>query len=71
MDRPLNEGRPAEEQQLVLTPARLRIDSRVVATYTTGTWLMHAFFVVLLMLKVRGKSRQGAAAALTGAVWTA
>ena len=41
-----------EDQHLVLTPAKLRLDSRVVATYATGTWLMHSVFILLLVLRV-------------------
>lgn len=41
-----------DEGDLVLTPAKLRLDSTVVALYTTGTWLMHSLFLTVLMLQV-------------------
>ncbi|KAI8466322.1 MAG: hypothetical protein J3K34DRAFT_434193 [Monoraphidium minutum] len=46
---------PEDTEQLVLTPAKLRLQSRVVATYTTGTWLMHAVFIIMLLLRIEGR----------------
>ena len=40
------------EQGLVLTPARLRLSSGLVLAYTTSTWLPHAVFLALVLLKV-------------------
>lgn len=42
----------AGEQGLVLTPARLRLSSGLVLAYTTSTWLPHAVFLALVLLKV-------------------
>jgi len=39
-------------QDLVLTPAKLRLNSTVVVIYSTATWLTHAVFLALLMIKV-------------------
>jgi hypothetical protein len=46
-----------DADQLVLTPAKLRMHSSVVAVYATGTWLMHSIFIVLLFLKVSSQGR--------------
>jgi hypothetical protein len=54
-------GDTGDAGQLVLTPAKLRLHSVVVATYATGTWLMHGVFIVLLLLQVRGPSSCGGA----------
>lgn len=43
----------ARPSQLVLTPSRLRIDSRVLLAHTTSQWLMNSLFGILLLLKVK------------------
>ncbi len=46
------QGNP--QQPLILTPSRLRIDSRVLVAHTTSQWLMNALFATFILLKVRG-----------------
>eukprot|EP00955_Chlamydomonas_euryale_P026363 278381-Chlamydomonas_euryale.AAC.5 len=40
-------------QPLVLTPSRLRIDSRVLLAHTTSVWFTNSVFVLLILFKVR------------------
>ena len=41
-------------QPTILTPSRLRIDSRVLVAHATSQWLMNALFAVLILLKLGG-----------------
>lgn len=50
----MDSGGSQETDQLVLTPAKLRLHSGVVAVYTTGTWLMHSAFITLLIMRAEG-----------------
>lgn len=43
-----------ESQPVILTPSRLRIDSRVLAAHATSQWLMNSLFAVLILLKLGG-----------------
>ncbi|KAG1673270.1 hypothetical protein FOA52_002550 [Chlamydomonas sp. UWO 241] len=45
---------PANNSPLVLTPSRLRIDSRSLVVHTTATWLTNAVWVLLILLKLTG-----------------
>ena len=44
----------AASQPVILTPSRLRIDSRVLVAHATSQWLMNGVFAVLLLLKLGG-----------------
>lgn len=50
--RPGGQGSPAGRELVVLTPSRLRVDSRVVLGHSTAQWLTNAIFCVLILLKV-------------------
>jgi len=41
-------------QPLVLTPSRLRIDSRVLLAHTTSVWFTNSVFVLLILFKLVG-----------------
>ena len=41
-------------QPVILTPSRLRIDSRVLAAHASSQWLMNSLFAVLILLKLGG-----------------
>ena len=49
-----NEVPGAQQQPVVLTPSRLRIDSRVLVAHTTSVWLMNAIFAILILVKLGG-----------------
>lgn len=40
----------------IVTPSRIRIDSKVLACHTTSQWLTNAIFAALILLKVRCQS---------------
>jgi hypothetical protein len=46
---------PAAEEgdRVILTPTKLRVDSRVVMAHTTAQWLTNLFFVLFILWKVR------------------
>ena len=44
----------AASQPVILTPSRLRIDSRVLVAHATSQWLMNGVFAVLILLKLGG-----------------
>lgn len=62
---PLNGARPTAPEDsegledLLLTPSKLRLHSSAFAVYAT-TWLMHAAFLTLVLLKVRARARSAA-----------
>ena len=50
------EAAPAAEEggdRVILTPTKLRVDSRVVMVHTTAQWLTNLFFVLFILWKVR------------------
>lgn len=47
---------PAGRQTLVLTPSRLRIDSRILIAHTTAQWLTNAVWALCILLKLTGTS---------------
>ena len=40
------------DDDLILTPAKLRLDSRALTLYVTSMWLMNSIFLALLLFKV-------------------
>ena len=42
---------------MVLTPSRLRLDSRVVLAHATLSWLANAVWAVFIWMKVRASVR--------------
>lgn len=52
--RPSSSGSTNAEgdDELILTPAKLRLDSRVLCSYATAVWLGHAIFCGLLLAQV-------------------
>ena len=45
---------PAGPQPVILTPSRLRIDSRVLIAHSTSQWLLNCVFAILILLKLGG-----------------
>ena len=45
-------GASSAEDNLILTPSKLRLDGGSFAAYCTASWLMNFLFAVLLLLKV-------------------
>ena len=41
-------------QPMILTPSRLKIDSRVLIAHTTSSWLLNAVFASLILVKLGG-----------------
>jgi hypothetical protein len=50
--RPSAAGALQEEDNLILTPSKLRLDGGSFALYCTASWLMNSLFSLLLLLKV-------------------
>lgn len=54
--QPAGEATNAEDNnpgRIILTPTKLRVDSRVVVVHTSAQWLTNVFFVLFLLWKVR------------------
>ena len=57
--RASSRGSLVGDDDLILTPAKLRLDSRVLALYATAMWLMNSVFLALLLFKVRVEAWRG------------
>eukprot|EP00192_Tetraselmis_astigmatica_P003401 CAMPEP_0117684608 /NCGR_PEP_ID=MMETSP0804-20121206/21206_1 /TAXON_ID=1074897 /ORGANISM="Tetraselmis astigmatica, Strain CCMP880" /LENGTH=591 /DNA_ID=CAMNT_0005495643 /DNA_START=347 /DNA_END=2123 /DNA_ORIENTATION=- len=50
-------NQPSSEDLVVLTPTRVRVDSRVVLVHCTSTWLSNCFFALLILFKLNDISQ--------------
>jgi hypothetical protein len=57
---PAADGAPnAAADRVILTPTKLRVDSRVVVVHTSAQWLTNLFFVLFVLWKVGSPARPG------------